>query len=234
PLDEGESTMISHLKIGYHLWVDKQLLMATVLMDDRMDLVAIDPMEGSHRTVARNVGRSLHSIPGDRRVSYISKAKKIWEIMAYDPLTGESEKLADCHKNQEDINWLDKNTLITGWGKKLLTKAVDSTAPWRTAMEFGQDQINNISRIAINPSKDRLAFVAEESPAIPVQRQQDALNLGNLEDFIAQYDPGVVVQRYPDLVLHKGKTALLEAHERLLANTERIGVEGVKRMIAGH
>src|SRR5690606_15409813 len=165
-LDSGESKPISDLKIGYQLWLDGQFLLATVLVGNRMDLALIDTKENTHRVVGKNVGRSLHRIPDSKRISFISKAKPLCEIMALDPSSGEIEKLADCHKNKEDINWLDGKTLITGSGKSLLTLDVDSLGIWKTIMEFGQDQIHNISRIAINPGRNRLAFVAEESPAV--------------------------------------------------------------------
>ena len=230
-LDSGESKPISDLKIGYQLWLDQQLLLATVLVGNRMDLALIDTKENTHQVVGKNVGRSLHRIPGSKRISYISKAKPLWEIMALDPLSGETEKLGDCHKNREDINWLDGNTMITGSGKSLLTLKLDSLQTWRTIMEFGQDQIHNISRIAINPGRNRLAFVAEESPAVIVQKQLDAYNRGDLEGFIDWYSQDALVRRYPDKILHRGKEQLFQEHERFLANTEEAKLEVVKRIV---
>jgi len=231
-LDSGESKPISELKIGYHLWLDGQLLLATVLMGNRMDLTLIDTGENTHRIVGRNVGRSLHRIPGSQSVSYISKAKPLWEVMALDPTSGESEKLADCHKNREDINWLDENTMIVGSGKSLLTLELDSLGSWKTIMEFGQDQIHNISRIAINPARNRLAFVAEESPAIIVQKQLDAYNKGELEGFLDWYAQDALVQRYPDKILQRGKQQLFQAHQRFLDNTGKAKLEVVNRIVS--
>lgn len=230
-LGSGESKPISDLKIGYHLWLDGQVLLATVLVGNRMDLVLIDTKENTHRVVGKNVGRSLHRIPDSQRLSYISKAKPQWEIMALDPISGDSEKLADCHKNREDINWLDGNTLITGSGKSLLTLKLDSLGPWKTIMEFGQDQIHNISRIAINTGKSRLAFVAEESPAVIVQKQLDAYNGGDLEDFIQWYAEDALVQRYPNKTLLRGKEQLFQAHGRFLDNTGEAKLEVLKRIV---
>src|SRR5690606_3468144 len=64
PLGPGDSTPISDLKIGYHLWLDRDLLLATVLVDNRMDLVLLDLGGNTHQILWNNVGRSLHRIPG--------------------------------------------------------------------------------------------------------------------------------------------------------------------------
>ena len=231
PLESGESKPISDLKIGYHLWLDAQRLLATVLVGNRMDLALIDLRDTTHRTVGNNVGRSLHRIPGSGRVSFISKAGGQWEIMSLDPVSGDTTKIADCLETVEDVNWLDEKRLISASGKTLYAMDLDLDSGWKPIMEFGQDQIHNISRIAINPARTRLAFVAEESPAVIVQKQQDAFNLGDLEGFMAWHAEDVVVQGYPNKPMYLGKSKLSEAYKRIFSNILESKVEGVKRMV---
>src|SRR5690606_19759877 len=142
-----------------------------------------------------------------------------------------TKKLADCLEGVEDVNWLDENKLISASGKSLYTLDLASGGGWTPFMEFGQDQIYNISRIAINGGRNRLAFVAEESPAVIVQKQHDAFNRGELEAFLAWHAEDVVVQAYPNKALYLGKPQLLEAYRRILSNTLESKVEVVKRMV---
>ena len=231
PLGSGESKPISDLKIGYHLWFDSQLILATVLVGNRMDLAVIDLREGTHHIVWNNVGRSLHRIPGSGQVSFISKTGPQWEVMSLDPRNGETKKLADCLEKVEDVNWLDEKKLIGASGKSLYVLDLGSESGWRPIMEFGQDQIHNISRIAINPGRNRLAFVAEESPAVIVQKQHDAFNNGDLEEFMAWHAEDVVVQGYPNKAMYLGKPKLFEAYQRIFSNTLESKVEVVKRIV---
>src|SRR5690606_41748652 len=100
-LKTGESIPISNLKIGYHVWFNEHILVATVLVENRMDLVVIDLEEKSDRTVHKNVGRSLHRIPGTDLVSFISKRQEVWEIKSLDQETGHSTKIANVLRNEE-------------------------------------------------------------------------------------------------------------------------------------
>lgn len=231
PLGAGESKPISELKIGYHLWFDAQHLLATVLVGGRMDLAVIDLKAGTHRVVWNHVGRSLHRIPGSRQISFISKSSPKWEIMSLDPLSGETRKLADCIEGVEDVNWLDEKRLISASGKSLYALDLEAGGKWTPFMAFGQDQIHNISRIAINGSGTRLAFVAEESPAVIVQKQHDAFNHGDLEAFVGWHSENVAVRAFPDKPLYLGKPKLLETYGRIFSNTLESKVEVTKRIV---
>src|SRR5690606_1906576 len=140
------------------------------------------------------------------------------EIMSLDPGSGEIQKLADCLDQGEDINWLDGNTLITGSGKRLMTLDLGNGTAWAPIMEFGEDQIHNISRIAINPGRNRLAFVAEEYPSTVLQKEPDGFDSGNLEIFIALYAEDVVVRGSPNRTIYSGRAELAENHRRLFNN----------------
>lgn len=231
--ETSESTPITDVKIGYHVWFNDHILVATVLMENRMDLKVIDLEKGTQQTVQQNVGRSLHKIPGTDLISFISK-KKIWEIMSLDPKTGESKKIANTYAQEEDICWLDKNTIITGAGKMLLTKKLSSDADWETIIEFPQEEINNISRIAISPNSKRLAFVAEESPAKIIQKQVKAFNSRDLDGFAACFVDDVLVSRFPNEKMYQGNITMRDNYERFFENVKSSSVEVVNRIILGN
>lgn len=69
----GESALLLDLKVGYHVWFNDHIIVCSVLVDDRMDLVVSNLKDGSNHTYQKNVGRSLHKIPNTDLISYISK-----------------------------------------------------------------------------------------------------------------------------------------------------------------
>ena len=113
----SESNPITDLKIGYHVWFNNHILVATVLTGNRMDLKVINLKEETQKTVRQNVGRSLHKIPNTDLVSFIGKSNDGMFIMSLNPLTDEINRIHETYFDEEDICWLDQNTIITGAGK---------------------------------------------------------------------------------------------------------------------
>lgn len=233
-VETSKSTPISDLKIGYHVWFDDHILVATVLVENRMDLVVLDLEENTQKTVYKNVGRSLHNIPNSDLVSFIGKKNNTWEILSLDPITGESKKITNTYGKEEDICWLDENTIITGAGKKLLTKDIDSEDGWEPIIEFDQEEINNISRIAISPNRKRLAFVAEESVAKIIQKQVRGFNQRDLDGFVSCFAEDVLVRRFPNERMYQGNDTMKENYERFFENVKSSSVEVVNRIILGN
>ncbi|NVN18605.1 steroid delta-isomerase [Muricauda sp. HICW] len=231
-----ESIPITDLKIGYHVWYNKHILVATVLVENRMDLKIINLEDNTQKTVYQNVGRSLHKIPGSDLVSFIGKRNNnAWEILSLDPISGESKKITNTYNKEEDICWLNKNTIITGAGKQLLTLNIDSeNATWETVIAFPQEEINNISRIAISPNGKRLAFVAEDSPSKIIQKQVESFNNQNLDAFVSCFAEGVVVQRFPNERMYQGRSKMRENYERFFENVKSSSVEVVNRIVLGN
>lgn len=231
----SESTPITDLKIGYHVWFNNQILVATVLVDNRMDLVVIDLEKNSQKTVYQNVGRSLHKIPETSLVSFIGKKNNTWQILSLDPITGESNRITNTYDHEEDICWLNKNTIVTGTGKTLLSLDVSSEgSDWETIIEFDQEEINNISRIAISPNSKRLAFVAEESPAKIIQNQVTAFNNRDLDAFVGCFSEDVLVSRFPNEKMYQGNGKMHENYSRFFENVKNSSVEVVNRIVLGN
>ncbi|RIV42173.1 nuclear transport factor 2 family protein [Flagellimonas pelagia] len=233
-LKTGESIPITNLKIGYHVWVNKELLVATVLVENRMDLVVINLKDNSHYTVQKNVGRSLHKIPNNNRISYIDKSKKQWEIKSMDPVSGATNSIAATFENEEDICWLNENIIITGHEKSLLTFNFKNGVNWEPLMTFDQEEINKISRIAINPSKTRLTFVAEDSPAKIVQKQLDAYNARDIDAFLDTYSENIKLYNFPNQLFSEGKTAMETQYGSFFENTPDLHCTIKSRIVIGN
>jgi Uncharacterized conserved protein len=233
-LKTGDSTPITNLKIGYHAWMNKDLLVATVLVENRMDLAVITVKDKKHRIVQKNVGRSLHKIPGTELVSYIDKSKKQWEIKSMDPVSGATSIIGKTFENEEDICWLNENTLITGHEKSLLTFNIKEGMDWKPLITFDQEEINKISRIAVNSSKTRLAFVAEDSPSKIVQKQLDAYNARDIDAFLDTYSENVKLYTFPNQLLSEGKTAMENQYGSFFENTPDLHCTIINRIVIGN
>ncbi|WP_222984507.1 nuclear transport factor 2 family protein [Flagellimonas meishanensis] len=230
----GESEPLNNLKIGYHVWHNDHILVSSVLVENRLDLVVSNLKDGSNHTHQKNVGRSLHKIPGTNLIGYISKEKKTWEIKSMDPISGATQKIAEVYKNEEDICWLDENTLLTGAGKTLLMFDTQNGVDWEQLFRFQEEEINNISRIAVNNGRTRLAFVAEESPKIIVQKQLEAYNTRDIDAFMDTYSEDVKLYNFPNTLFSEGKEKMRQRYATFFENTPDLHCEIKNRMVIGN
>ncbi|MFC4219844.1 nuclear transport factor 2 family protein [Flagellimonas marina] len=233
-LKTGKSSPISDLKIGYHVWYNDHVVVSTVLVGSRMDLVVSNLKDGTNYTHQRNVGRSLHKIPGTDLISYISKENKAWEIKSLNPVSGATKKIVNTYKNEEDVCWLDGNTLVTGSGKSILSYDTTTEVTWDPVIHFEQEEINNISRIAVNSSKTRLAFVAEESPRSLVQKQLEAYNARDIDAFMDTYSENIKLYNFPNTLHIEGKNKMREHYKTFFENTPDLYCEIKNRIVIGN
>lgn len=234
-LKTGEPTPIfDKLKVGYHLWYNDSTLISSVLVSDRLDLVMSNVTNGTHRTLQRNIGRSLSKIPNTELLSYVSKSTSPWQIKSLDPNSGVVKHIADIPDKSEDICWLNGTTILTGVEKSLMKFNTENGNEWTSVMQFQQEEINNISRIAVNENRTRLAFVAEESIRKLIDRQVQTFNNRDLLGFVSCYSENVLVQRFPDEMMYTGRQKMTENYDRFYQNTKEAKVEVVNRIQIGN
>ncbi|MDG1573451.1 hypothetical protein OZ410_14065 [Robiginitalea sp. M366] len=162
---DGEPTLLlNDLKVGYHLWAGPDLLICTVLREDRMDLVMAHPGTQGSRTLRKGVGRSLARIPGSHRISFTSPEDEQTWVFTLDPETGEQQRLLALPAGVQDLAWLPDGSLLCG-GPDVLRQIMPGTeAQWRTFHRF-EAGVGHISRLSVSPDSQRLAFVAEKTVA---------------------------------------------------------------------
>lgn len=234
-LETGASTpILENLKVGYHVWANDSVVVSSVLTGNRMDLVVSNLSNGSNKTVQKNVGRSLWKIPNSNLISYISKETAKWEIKSLDPGNGKTKKITQTYGNSEDMCWLDENIMLTGSRKSILKFDVTLDIEWQIAKKFRQDEINNISRIAVNPKGNRLAFVSEESPANIVQKQLDAYNARDLDAFMATYAEDIQLFRFPDQLTAQGQESMKKRYGSFFESTPDLHCEIKNRIVIGN
>lgn len=234
-LKTGNSELLlKDLKVGYHVWFNKNIIVCTVLVDDRMDLVVGNLKDGSNRTFQKNVGRSLLKIPNTELISYISKENGRPEIKSMDPISGATKKIADTYNGSEDVCWLGDGSMLTGFQKTIYRFDPKNNDGWQPLMVFTLDEINNITRIAVNESANRLAFVAEESPEKIVQKQLDAYNARDIDAFLDTYSDDVELFNFPNQSTSKGKEAMRKGYQGFFEATSDLHCEIKNRIVIGN
>ena len=234
-LKTGESKLlVKDLKVGYHVWHNEHLLVCTVLVDNRMDLVVVNLLDGTQHTHQKNVGRSLLKIPGTELISFISKEAKEWQIKSLDPISGATEQITSTHKRSEDICWLNDGTILTGSGRTLLRFDPTTDEGWNSVLSFDLNEINNISRIAVNKSANRLVFVAEDSAEKIVQKQLDAYNARDIDAFMDTYAETIELYDFPDQLRSKGKETMREGYASFFEATPDLHCEIKNRIVIGN
>lgn len=154
--------LIDTLVIGYHHWWNSNVVVSSVLEDDYLSLYKSDLKENSNVKLKQNVGRSLHSIPNTKLISYISKENDpIWQINSIDPITGETKFISETLPTTEDMCWLSNNSILMSKDGVLYNLKTNQAPEWREVASFGDYGIHNITRLAVSSDGKKLAVVGE-------------------------------------------------------------------------
>ncbi|VAW13274.1 hypothetical protein MNBD_BACTEROID03-2779 [hydrothermal vent metagenome] len=226
--------LLKDLKVGYHVWYKKNILVSTVLVDDRMDLIVSNLKDKTNHTAQKNVGRSLYKIPNTELISYISKENENWLIKSMNPISGEIKEIVTLPKETEDMCWMADGTILAPKNNIILKFNPKTDKKWKVLHRFKEKEIYKISRMAISPTGNRMVIVSEDPPAIVVQKQVDSFNEGNLEAFISCYSEDVLVQNFPNDTSYIGKMKMEKGYQRFMANNPGAKVEVVKRIVIGN
>jgi hypothetical protein len=196
PLGAGEPRVLfpAIKPVGYFAQADDSTWALFVLGSPATLQLAVQGRERGE-TVASNIGRSLHRIPGTSQVSYIQKGSAGWYVMMLDPRSRRVDTLVRTLERSEDIAWIDSTTLVSGKGSELYTWR-RGEATWQRAADFAFAGVTAITRLAVSPNRAWLAMVAEQRPRpaiaprkvvedrvnpADVQRGMDALAADSME-----------------------------------------------------
>ena len=161
PLRGGDPTLlVEGLKIGYHLWVDPDLLVCTVLVEDRMDLVVVNFKDDSRYILQKDVGRSLSRIPKSKKISYTSNRDGKIYLNSMDTGSGRSNVITSLPEGVQDICWLTGEIIICGSGNQLLHFNTPGDGSWNSLYELDSSKAS-ITRLAYDKSRGRLAMTVE-------------------------------------------------------------------------
>lgn len=146
--------------VGYHAWVDLDLVVLYVLGEPATLQVAHLSTQTA-AVVATDIGRSIQAIPGTRAVSYVQRLPDgATEIRRLDPDTGVTERIADGVEGGDFHAWTPDGALLQGHGGRLLSFRPGTDTDWREVADLTHLGLR-ISRLAVHPDGTWIALVAE-------------------------------------------------------------------------
>lgn len=146
--------------VGYHVWLSERLV-ALFVVGEPNRLVLADLESGRRDTIATNVGRSLHRVPGQNALSFVQKDSDAWTIDVFDVRTGATRTLTATLPGQEDFAWTPDGILLAADRDVIYSWSSDG-GDWEIFLDFSRSPaIGTISRIAVSPRGEMIAFVAE-------------------------------------------------------------------------
>ena len=154
------SVMFPNVKpVGYFAQADDSTW-ALFVLGNPATLQLAHTNRQSTDTVAKNIGRSLHRIPGTTTFSYVQKGANGWYIMSYNPATHRADTLVrTVSATSEDVVWADSTTLLEASGTKLFAWKKGTTT-WAQIGDFGYAALDTITRLAVSRNGQWLAITA--------------------------------------------------------------------------
>jgi hypothetical protein len=223
--------LIANLKVAYPTWYDKNTLIAVAIVKDSLELFISDLKTKINISVAKNVGRSVHKIPNSNLVSFISKEnKEYWLLKSLNPITKEIKTITTIGKSK-DIAWLPSGHLLIPDGNKIYQLHPKKDKSARLFFSFSDENINNISRIAVNKTGTKIAITAEVSPRYLAEEQLDAYNNRDIDAFLKPYAKDVKVYRFPNKLDYEGIENMRKRYEGFFKNTPDLHCKIMNRIV---
>lgn len=146
--------------VGYHVWVGRATL-GTFVLGAPNALVLVDPRTERADTLARDIGRALTRVPGRDAFTFLQMGTDTSWISEVDVRTRTIRRLAPAPAGADYHLWTAGGQLITAAGTQLLVRVGDR---WDSLADLAAYGVRGISRLALSPRGDRLAFVAADQP----------------------------------------------------------------------
>ncbi len=149
--------------VGYHAWVMPDRVVLYVLGDPAtLQLAALDA--GTADTLARDIGRSLQVVPGRAAtVSFVQHTDSTAHIHLLDAAAGTTEPLVATRPSGDFHAWTPGGLLLMAEGSTLYQHDPSGDDSWQPVADLAP--LRDITRLAVSPSGDRLAFVTAEPSA---------------------------------------------------------------------
>jgi dipeptidyl aminopeptidase/acylaminoacyl peptidase len=162
--------------VGYHLWLDARTLALFVLgaqnRPHTLQLAVLGKRPGEVvelSTMATNVGRSFQRVPSQKdSFTFVHKlAPDNWLIKTVDLRSHRTSPLAKTLPGSEDYARLPDGSLLMARDAKLFRLDPTAGQDWQEIADFAAACATacRITRLAVSPRADRLAFVAQAAPA---------------------------------------------------------------------
>ena len=147
--------------VGYHAWTGDSVLVLYVLGSPN---ALVRASAGGERadTLARDVGRSLQSVPGRRAVSFVQRVDSTESWLAEAGETGAVRRLVRLPRGAEFHAWTPGGLVLTSDGASLYQWDPRGSGPWIPVADLAALGLRDVTRLAVSGRGDRLALVARD------------------------------------------------------------------------
>lgn len=148
--------------IGYHAWLDAETAILFVL-GQPMTLQLADARAGTAQTLAWDIGRSLHRIPGRAAGSYLQRMPDAAVyVMEIDPASRTVRPIVRALDGSQDMAWTPDGGILMARGNAVYQWLPGRAGTWRLVARFEEPGLAGLSRLAVSPDGAWLALVSAE------------------------------------------------------------------------
>jgi hypothetical protein len=154
--------VIDDLTVGYHTWAGNDHLLLFILEDtNRFGLHYYNIKTREDKTIATDIGRSLHKIPGKNSLSFIQKSASGWMIREFDPASGKVTDIVAALPNHDLITWSSSYEILMSDGDVIYYNRPATNSGWHKVI-IENSSLKNITRMAFSGDNKKLAVVVAE------------------------------------------------------------------------
>ena len=146
--------------VGYHAWLNADTVYLFVLGQPATLWQAL-PVRGTATILANDIGRTILRIPKRHAMSFIQRDSSGGVIRSLDPATGAVQDLVRLPKGAEFFAWTPDGDILSASGNQVL-RWRSGQPGWEVVAQFDEAGLQKISRLAVSPTGDRIALVADE------------------------------------------------------------------------
>ncbi len=164
-INEQQATsteLLADYKVAYYAFQDDNNIVASVIINNELELIKANLITGEVKNITTNSGRSIHKIPGSDSISYTAVNEDgIHEIYVINIMDdNESFYVCDLPIGIQDHCWYSVSELLIGSGSKLYSYDFFGNAKWEEIADLTSYNISEINRITVSPDKSKIALVA--------------------------------------------------------------------------
>lgn len=145
--------------VGYHVWVG-DVTLGTFVLGSPNALVLVDARTERADTLARDIGRALVRVPERDAFTFLQVGRDTSWISEVDVRTRAVRRIAPAPVRSDYHLWTPNGRLLVSRGTQLLVRVDDR---WDVLADFAELGVRGISRLALSPRGDRIAFVTEDA-----------------------------------------------------------------------
>ncbi len=154
--------LIPDLVVAYYTNYDEHTVVNSIIEGDDLHLVVYNLKEEKNYKLLKGSGRSIHCVPNSKATSYTAKNEEgNFDVYQLDMETLESFFVCQLPIGIQDMVWFNDSKIIIGSGAQLFLYDLFGNGDWNKIADFSENNITNITRLAISPDGTKLALVAE-------------------------------------------------------------------------